>query len=43
MASQKALLAGGCLLLLALSIWQPWPTARAFVLLSTIYYLVFTL
>ena len=41
--SQKVALAAGGLALLALSLWRPWPTARAFVLLSTVYYLVFTI
>ena len=40
---QKAFLLGLSLLLLAGSIWKPWSTARAFVLVSTAFYLVFTL
>ena len=41
--SQKLLLLGGLLLLTALAVWKPWETAKAFVLLSTVFYLVFTL
>jgi len=39
---QKKVLIGLSLLLLAATIWKPWTTARTFVLLSTIFYLVFT-
>mgnify|MGYP006290669673 CR=1 FL=1 len=39
---QKLVLVLLSLALLAASIWQPWNTARGFVLLSTVFYLVFT-
>lgn len=41
--AQKVALLAGLLLLAALATWKPWATAKAFVLLSTIFYLVFTI
>lgn len=38
---QKIVLIGGSLFLLALVVWKPWQTVRTFVLLSTVFYLVF--
>lgn len=40
---QRVFIIAGCLAFLALAAWRPWPTARAFVLLSTLFYLVVTL
>ena len=40
--SQRVVLVAGSLLLLALLVWQPWPTARAFVALSTLFYVAQT-
>jgi cellulose synthase/poly-beta-1,6-N-acetylglucosamine synthase-like glycosyltransferase len=39
---QKVALVVGSLLLILLMVWKPWATAKAFVLLSTLFYLVFT-
>jgi cellulose synthase/poly-beta-1,6-N-acetylglucosamine synthase-like glycosyltransferase len=39
---QKAQMVVGCLVLLGLVLWQPWITARAFVLLCTLFYLLFS-
>jgi cellulose synthase/poly-beta-1,6-N-acetylglucosamine synthase-like glycosyltransferase len=41
--AQKWVLAGGALLLLAALVWQPVGAARAFILLSTLFYLFHTL
>ena len=40
--AQKVVLVLGSAVLVALSVWRPWATARGFVLLSTLFYLVFT-
>lgn len=40
---QKAVIGFLCVLFVALAAWRPWPTARMFVLLSTVFYLVFAL
>jgi len=39
---QKAFIIVLCLALLGLAIWRPWNVARIFVLVSTVFYLLFT-
>ena len=41
-AGQKALFIAGSVLLVLLSAWRPWSTVKGFILLSTVFYLLFT-
>lgn len=40
--AQKVVIIVGCLLVVAMAAWKPGPVARAFVCLSTVFYLLFT-